>query len=226
MYDIISFKIKGGFNTKKYKMYLDESGNFGNHNERYFILGGLIFNTENENIIDSVFSPLKRHLCYAYNISELHASKNKSLYSIIAPVIGSNCNVIPFAIIIDKKESWAFDVLYDKSFRYNKAIEYICKRLIEEQIISNHDCVDIVLDDININKKEKDNLKNYLPNNFKYINSVSEKKSEEDIYLQYADIIVNSFPRNAKLKLNTRRYKLLNARIFYFLPSTENEYID
>lgn len=96
-----------------YKLLLDESGNFDNRNERYIIIGGVLFNKKHQEELEKVFVPLHKHVCDAYGYKELHGSENKELYKHIAPVVGCIDEIYPVVFVVDKKKSFIFDK-YDK----------------------------------------------------------------------------------------------------------------
>ena len=61
----------------KYKLLLDESGCFDNIDERYIIIGGLLFNEDNQDKLEEILTPIYKHLLYVYDCDELHGCENK-----------------------------------------------------------------------------------------------------------------------------------------------------
>lgn len=210
----------------KFELYLDESGSFSNKNENYFILGGLIFNTKDKDHIESILLPLNKHLCSVYHLNELHASEKKKIYANVAPILGSISEMLPILFVVDKKVTWVFDRYDDLSFIYNKAIEYLCKELIKREIIKKDDSIDITIDYISVKPENEHNLEHYLSNCFDYINSLKRDNSQNNIFLQYADIIANSASKNKKMSINTEQFNLLKPELMYFLDSTKDIYVD
>ena len=47
----------------RYKLLLDESGNFDSLIERYIIIGGLFFCEDDQEQLEKIFIPLHQHLC-------------------------------------------------------------------------------------------------------------------------------------------------------------------
>lgn len=106
----------------KYKLLLDESGNFDSLNERYIIIGGLFFCENDEKQLEKIFVPLHYHLCKVFGVEELHGSKNKELYNYVAPIIGSIDKIHPLIFVIDKYKTFIFK-------KYDKKVLSIIKQL-------------------------------------------------------------------------------------------------
>ena len=209
----------------KYKLLLDESGSFESLMERYIIIGGVFFNEEDEPELEKIFVPLHNHLCSTLNIEELHGSKNKELYNYIAPIIGSMDTIHPVVFVIDKYKTFIFRTYDKKSFKYNKAIEHLIHKLLHDNLITYDDELFIKIDNINIKEAELDNLKNYLPSTFSFVKSVVQEDSKNSICIQLADLIVNRFSKKYYCKPDTTPIKLLNPKIYCFLPETVDDYI-
>ena len=115
---------------------------------------------------------------------------------------------------------------YNKiSFKYNKAIQHLIKKMIEDNLISNKDELYIKIDNINLSEDENKNLEEWLPNNLDIVKEVVQDDSKRIISLQLADIIVNSFSKNAICKKSSPKVKMLNPKIYCFLDKTVKEYI-
>lgn len=208
-----------------YKLLLDESGSFSDNGEKYIIIGGVLFNEENQKELEKTFFPLHKLLCETFGCEELHGSENKKYFNYLCAVIGANEYLKPVIFVIDKQKSFIFNK-YDKiSFKYNKAIEWLIKKLLGCSLITINDRLYIKIDNINLNEKEKENLKNYLPHQFDFVYEITEADSKDVICLQLADIIVNQFSKNQKCKRSSEKLKLLNPEIFCFLEDTYEEYI-
>ena len=209
----------------RYKLLLDESGSFESLQEQYIIIGGVFFNEKDEKELEKIFVPLHQHLCNTLNIEELHGSKDKKLYNYIAPLIGSMDTIHPVVFVIDKKKSFIFSTYDKKSFKYNKAIEHLIRKLLYDDLITYNDELSIKIDNINIKTDELDNLKYYLPATYSFVKSVSQEDSKNSICIQLADIIVNSFSKKTICKSTSTQIKLLNPKIYCFLPETVDDYI-
>lgn len=211
---------------KKYKLILDESGSFENDFEKYVIIGGLLFDEKNQECLEKIFVPFHNHICNVFGYNELHGTDNKKLYNIVAPVIGS-CDLIKTVIfVIDKKESFIFKNYDKKSFKYNKAIQHLVNKLINDQILNIDDELYIKIDNINLNTKEKENLSTWIPQNIKVVKQVIEDDSKNVICLQFADVIVNGFSKKGKCKKSSDKVKMLNPIIYCFLDKTADEYVE
>lgn len=208
-----------------YKLLLDESGNFDNHDERYIIIGGVLFNEINQESLEKVFVPLHRHICSVFGYEELHGCKNKELYKYVASVVGSIDEIYPVIFVIDKKKSFIFDKYDKKSFKYNKAIEHLINKIINDGLINNTDELYIKIDNINLNKAEQHNLHTYLPNLFSFVKEVIEEDSKKNICLQISDLIVNRFSKKTKCKPSSIEMKMLNPKIYCFLRETIDDYL-
>ncbi len=210
----------------KYKLLLDESGSFDNADERYLILGGVFFNEDDQQELEKIFMPLQRHICEVLKRTEMHGNDDKNLFKYIAPVIGSNHLICPIVFVIDKKESFIFSMYNKKSFKYNKAIEHLIQKMLDNNLISKKDELHIIIDNINLNKDEKKNLASYLPRIYKFVTKVEESDSKVKVSLQLADVIVNRFSKKTKCKLSSTDMLLLNPTIYCFLSSTEHDYLE
>ena len=208
----------------KYKLLIDESGTFYNE-ERYLIFGGVYFRLDDQQILEDEFVPLHKLICKSLNIKELHGSENKEIFNYICAPLGANNKIFPFVFVIDKERSFIFDKYNKKSFKYNKAIEWLIRRMIINSLFDEtNDEIFITIDDINLNHEEKENLYNYLPSTLPCIKNVISEDSRKIICLQFADVIANHFSKKRKCNINDPKIKLLNPKIFCFLEETEKEY--
>lgn len=209
----------------KYKLLLDESGNFDSLNERYIIIGGLFFCENDEKQLEKIFVPLHYHLCKVFGVEELHGSKNKELYNYVAPIIGSIDKIHPLIFVIDKYKTFIFKKYDKKSFKYNKAIEHLLQKMLDDKLIDHDDELIIKIDNINLNKAEISNLDQYLPSNYPFVKQVIQEDSKNNICIQLADLIVNRFSKKSFCKPNSTPIKLLNPKIYCFLKETMEDYI-
>lgn len=209
----------------KYKLILDESGTFDNKNEKYIIIGGVLFEEIYQCELEKVFIPLHSHLCSVLGCDELHAAQKKELFNYVAPVIGSSQYIQPVVFVIDKEKCFIFRKYNKISFKYNKAIQHLIKKMIEDNLISNKDELYIKIDNINLSEEENKNLEEWLPKNLDIVKEVVQDDSKRIISLQLADIIVNSFSKNAICKKSSTKVKMLNPQIYCFLDKTVKEYI-
>lgn len=209
----------------KYKLLLDESGSFDSFIERYIIIGGLLFCEDNEKDLEQIFIPLHHHLCSVFNIDELHGADNKNLYNYVAPIIGSLDTLHPVIFVIDKYKTFIFRKYDKKSFKYNKAIEHLIQKMINDGLLTDKDELYIKIDNINLKETEIHNLNNYLPSLFNIVKSVNQEDSKNNICIQMADLIVNRFSKKNFCKPNKMPIKLLNPKIYCFLSETIDDYI-
>ena len=208
-----------------YKLLLDESGSFNGNDERYIIIGGIFFEEKFQDDFEKIFLPLHRHLCDVFNVDELHASENKEYYKYVAPIIGSIDNILPVIFVIDKQKSFIFRKYNEISFKYNKAIEHLIKRMLANNMLKETDELYIKIDNINLSDYSKKNLDYYLPNKYSFVKNIKQVDSKENICVQFADLIVNRFSKKTKCKKTCNDIKLLNPKIYCFLDETTNDYI-
>lgn len=209
----------------KFMLMLDESGNFDSKDEKYIIIGGVLFEKKYQEKLEKIFVPLHRHLCKVLNCNELHATDNKKLFYYLSPIIGSNDYITSIVLIIDKKECFIFKKYNKKSFKYNKAIQHLIVKMIDDDLITKHDDLYIKIDNINLPNDEIENLEMWLPNNLNIVKKVEQADSKNIICLQLADIIVNKFSKKSICRRNSLEIKMLNPKIYCFLNSTINDYI-
>ena len=209
----------------KYKLILDESGSFDSLMERYIIIGGLFFCEDSEEDLKQIFIPLHHHLCSVFDVEELHGADNKDLYNYVAPIIGSQDTLHPVIFVIDKCKTFIFRKYDKKSFKYNKAIEHLIQKMLDDNLLTDEDELYIKIDNINLKETEIDNLSNYLPSMFDIVKNVSQEDSKNNIFIQMADLIVNRFSKKSFCKPNTMPIKLLNPKIYCFLSETIDDYI-
>lgn len=211
---------------KIFELILDESGSFSNKDEKYLIIGGILFEQNKKNEIESYFKPIHKKYCEILEDNELKASKNKKLRLPLFSHIGMYKDIIPIVYVIDKNKAYVFE-WYDKnSFKYNKAIEWLIKDMAYKGLINlDDDKIIVKFDNINLSNHEKHNFKNWLPSQLKCVISVEEIDSKNSMGIQMADYIVNSFSKNKFCSVNELGIKLLQPQIIFFLKTTENDYI-
>ncbi len=210
----------------QYKLFLDESGTFSKNGEKYLIIGGLYFDINNQKILEKEFLPIHTSLCNTFNCEELHGSEKKKIYNYLCTSIGANKDIMPVVFVIDKNESYIFDTYDLISYKYNKAIEWLIKQMIDEKLLNQEeDKIDIIIDNYNPSKVETNNSLNHLPSILSCVNSVKLVDSKDDIFLQFSDIIVNHFSKNKVCNKKSPDIQLLNPSIICFLKITEGEYI-
>lgn len=131
----------------------------------------------------------------------------------------------PLIFVVDKYKTYIFKKYDKKSFKYNKAIEHLIQKMIEDNLISYTDELIIKIDNIDLNESEVKNLDSYLPSKFGFIKKVKQEDSKNNICIQFADLIVNRFSKKNFCKKNTVPISLLNPTIYCFLSETKNDYI-
>lgn len=214
----------GGF-VARYKLLLDESGNFDSLIERYIIIGGLFFCEDDQEQLEKIFIPLHQHLCEVLKKPELHGSENKELYNYVAPIIGSLETIHSVVFVIDKHKTFIFRKYDKKSFKYNKAIEHLIQKMIDDKLITYNDELIIKIDNINLNENELNNLNDYLPSKYSFVKKVTQEDSKDNICIQLSDLIVNRFSKKNFCKPSSTAIKLLNPKIYCFLSETFDDYI-
>ena len=209
----------------KYKLMLDESGVFDSLIDRYIIIGGLFFSEDDETELEKIFIPLQEHICNALSINELHGKVKKKIYNYVAPIIGATDTLHPVILVIDKYKSFIFRKYDKKSFKYNKAIEHLIKKMLEDELLNSDDELIIKIDNISQNVADIENLKTYLPRQFDFVKEVCQVDSRDNVFIQLADVIVNRFSKKpSSCETNSTEMKLLNPKIYCFLNETADEY--
>lgn len=147
------------------------------------------------------------------------------MYNYVAPIIWCLDNLHPVIFVIDKYKTFIFRKYDKKSFKYNKAIEHLIQKMLDDELITNNDELYIKIDNINLKETEINNLNNYLLSMFNIVKSVNQEDSKSNIRIQMADLIVNRFSKKSFCKQNTIPIKLLNSKIYCFLSKTIDDYI-
>jgi len=179
-------------------LILDESGTIDTDHkvERYFVLGGILYNLDNLEYIKSKLLPSFDSYKKILKVSELKSNKMTSrkhhhnlIYGAALGLIDSIEQIKPILYILDKSSSYLIKSYDKKSFKYNKLIEFLIKDLIDEGLINNEDKILILIDYLDLSEKEHENFKNWLPSNYQIVDRVEMGKSEEFIFIQAADLI-------------------------------------
>ena len=208
---------------------IDESGIFEN-GERYFILAGIMYKEKDFEEVKNHFVPLCEKISSIIGEKELHCKKmggNKRNFvrCVMFSHIGNFNKVKSFAYVIDKANTKIITTYDKKSFKYNKALEFFYNDLIKNEIISQIDEVGFLIDDINLNKKELENLRTWLPSNNKKILFVETGDSKAFKFIQMADIIANAFSTNGKCNMKSYYMKILNPFFEIFPKKYRDEYL-
>ena len=177
---------------------LDESGVIdSDYNlERYFVLGGIIYNFEDFDEIKNKLIPrmdIYREFISKKELKSNDLSGRKRVNSLIYGSLLSdlqNCDLIqPIIYIVDKKSSWVLKTYDKKSFRYNKVLELMIQDLITDSIIDEEDEIKLFLDKIDFDEYNMKNFANWLPSNVKQVSSVDMGESYKYNFIQIADVL-------------------------------------
>lgn len=191
-------------------LILDESGTIDSNpdSERYFVFGGIMYNLDDFEYIKSRIIPTFKLFTEILEVEELKSSKltnKKSTHNLIYGSVLNHINSIeeiqPIIYVLDKSSSYIIKSYDKKSFKYNKLIKFMILDLIHDKFIDENDTLWILLDQIDLNKKERDNLSQWLPLNVKQVEKVELGNSKEYWFLQATDLIAGI----PKLKGNTSR---------------------
>lgn len=191
-------------------LILDESGTIDSNPdlESYFVFGGILYNFDDFEYIKSKIVPTFKMYTEILEVEELKSAKltnKKSMHNLIYGSALNHINSIeaiqPIIYILDKSNSYIIKSYDKKSFKYNKLIKFMILDLIQDKFIGEEDTLWILLDHIDLNKKERDNLSLWLPSNVKQVEKVELGNSKEYWFLQATDLIAGI----PKLKGNTSR---------------------
>ena len=210
---------------ENYVLILDESGTFAENDEKYIIIGGFLFNKKYEKELESKLRPMHSNLCKTFFVSELHGCERKEYFKYLCVPIGSDGRIVTVVMVIDKIKSKIFKNYDRLSFKYNKAIEHLLFGMIVDGYLSENDSIEIKIDNINLSTEDRRNLNNYLPNKYNFVEKIEENNSNNNICLQFADVIVNRFSKKRHISKKDNDLVLLRPTVYTFLEETEQEYI-
>lgn len=216
-----------------YYLILDESGGF-EQNNRYIIIGGLLIKSDTKE--KSILADFVNNIKQLLKIEELHSyDLNNSDKPVIRGAIFSKIKFLreirAIAYVFDLKNTAIFKQ-YDKTpcnccrktFKYNKAISLLYRDLIRHNILDEDDEVNIILDKLDLNNKEQQNIRNWLHESFSNIKGVELQDSRDNIFIQIADLIVNSYPKTSKYIPERIEFKLLDPFFEVFPKAYKEEY--
>lgn len=192
-------------------LILDESGtiNTSYRDEKFFVLGGFVFNQKDLDLINEKLSPNLSRIKSFFSINEIKSSKLKSSKyennlqtGYLIGIIDSIQEINPILYILVKENfDPGFYYKHKRSFLYNKLIEFLLVDLLKNKIISETDEITIISDNLNLNHDESLNFQNWLPRKFPFVVDVKQGNSQIHDLLQIADVI-SGLP---KLKSNNYR---------------------
>lgn len=213
----------------KWMLSLDESGTF-DEKKPYFIIAGIIYDSDNFEKVRDYFVPLVNRICDIVEETELHARKfgtNKKKFSrtVLFSHIGVFKEVKPIVYIIDKEKTKMVKVYSKKSWKYNKILEFLYLDLIDNKLIESNDELSILIDNIELTEEEEKNLYEWLPKKYKNIKFVMKGDSKDFKFIQMADMIANAFSKSEKCDLDNYDMKILDPFIEVFPKKYKNNYI-
>lgn len=208
---------------------LDESGTF-DEEKRYFILAGIIYKYNDFEIVKNYFVPLVNKLCKIIGEPELHSrkmgsSKKKFVRSVLFSHIGTFDKIKPIVYIIDKDKTEIIKGYGKKSWKYNKALEFLYLDLITNDIVGKNDELGFLIDNITLSTEEDENLNNWLPERYNNVLFVEKGDSKKFKFIQMADIIANSFSNNDKCDLTAYDIQFLEPFIEVFPKKYKGDYL-
>jgi len=211
-------------------LVLDESGSINNSRaeERYFVLGGIIYDFSNFEIIKEKLIPrmeLYRKLkdCDEIKSNSLSGSSNLNnlIYGSIISDINNCKEVTPIIYILDKQSSYVFDYFEHVSYKYNKLIKFLIEDLEEVKLIDSDDEIRILMDQYTFDEYNMRNFKSWLPNNVSSVKSVDMGESKKYNFIQIADIIAG-IPKlkgvSPKKVTKDHKLKLLDRCFIHVFP--------
>lgn len=179
-------------------LVLDESGTIDSDYkiERYFVLGGLLYDFDDFEIIKSRLLPpfdIYKRVLKTRELKSHRMASRKNQHNLIYGAALGTINAIeqikPILYILDKSSSYLIKSYDKKSFKYNKLIEFMINDLRTDGLIDKQDDILILIDHLDLSKDELKNITTWLPFNVPKINRVEMAKSEDYNFLQAADLI-------------------------------------
>lgn len=213
----------------KWMISLDESGTF-DEEKQYFIIAGIIYKYEDFENVRDYFVPLVNKLCEVLEVEELHskvmgAQKRKFCRNVLFSHIGNFDKVNAIVYIIDKRNTKIVNLYKNKSWKYNKVLEFLYLDLINNKTICKEDKVAILIDNIELNEEDEKNLYSWLPNQYENVISILKGDSKDFKFIQMADMIANAFSKDGKCNTNSYDIKILNPFIEVFPRFYKDNYI-
>lgn len=213
----------------RWMMSLDESGTF-DEEKQYFVVAGIIYKEEDFESVKDYFVPLVNKLCEIVEEDELHAKsmgakKRRFCKDVLFSHIGYFDKVKPIVYIIDKNNTIMINQYNQKSWKYNKVLEFLYLDLIENNIIDNNDEIAILIDNIELSESEENNLYSWLPSQHKNVIAVVKGDSKNFKFIQMADMIANSFSKDGKCQIDSYDNQILDPFLEVFPRRFRNEYI-
>lgn len=213
----------------RWMMSLDESGTFDDE-KKYFVVAGILYKEDDFESVRDYFVPLVNKICKIIEEEELHSKtmgnkKKKFSRFVLFSHIGYFDKVKPIVYIIDKKNAFMINHYNQKSWKYNKVLEFLYLDLIKHNIIGKDDEIAILIDNIDLSKEEEKNLYTWLPGQYKNVVAVIKGDSKDFKFIQMADMIANSFSKEGKCKINSYDNQILNPFLEVFPKRFRDNYI-
>lgn len=203
-------------NLQKVSIYLDESGCFHNDDDKYFVIGGVIFESQNQLIIKREYrKAVNYHLINVsgYNPSDIPRLKEFKSNKIKSPL--SQINILKnfekgtrrynskmFGIIIDKDIHKSNSNLNNRKDQENMRYNYFVKRLLYNLFSKYPNYFNNRIIEFNIGCDERSTklissktLEEYLnielKNTYPFVEMVSVKyiSSKNNSYIQLSDLV-------------------------------------
>jgi hypothetical protein len=205
--------------------------------ERYFILGGILYNsTELDEIKNEICPILEKYKnvlgCEELKSSKLTSKKKDSnlIYGAILNQLRTSQKIKTIIYILDKKTAYILGYYGKKSYRYNKVIQFLLQDLIKEGFVEVEDKVRIFLDKITLSIFEERNLKSWLKTHTKQVIELEMGDSRDYNFLQIADILAG-IPKLRNVKpcniIKDTKIKILNPDLLHIFPRSESKkYLD
>ncbi len=215
-------------------MILDEAGviDSNDDSERYFVLGGIIYDYHNLEKIKLNLIPIldeyKEILCCEELKSSRLSGRKKDSNLIYGAILSHirECEMITtFIYVLDKKSSYMMSFYDRKSFKYNKVIQWMIKDMIDNEIINSEDKFKILLDKITLSANEENNLKNWLKNNVANVISLDMEDSKDFYFIQIADLIAGIPKLKGTTPVNMMKdtkLRILKPDLVHIFPYSQN----
>jgi len=191
-------------------LVLDESGvlNASIEKEPFFIIGGILYDKNDFDLIKSKIVPFFNILNEIYETDEIKTRKLSNnnrgnlVKGSILGFIRDLKEIKSVILVVDKKHTYKLDTYNTLSFKYNFLISQLLKDMIQKKLIDPKDKVDVLFDNYSFSSQDEDNFKNWMKENVDCVAYTDILDSVQYKFIQLADIIAGIAKISNKDQLN------------------------
>ena len=219
-----------------YKVIIvDESGTLDSKDDkdRYFTLGGIIYDHSRLEEIKTKLLPIMKEYLEILKLDEFKSTKmsnSKNDHNLIYGSILTHikeCEYIKsFIYIIDTHSSSIMQFYTQKSFKYNKVIQWMLQDMVKSNLIDTEDNYKLLIDNVSLDETQERNFKTWLKNNVSGVISLDMGDSKDYYFLQIADLIAG-IPKLTGKKpdrfKDSTKIKILKPDLIHIFPNAVNK---